>query len=198
MRYKVGDKVRVRKDLVVGEEYGVFIFADNMARLKGKIVTIEEVFSSTYQIKEDAGKYAWVDEMFEPVITNWDKVKEELKLEDFINHSGICAAIHRVRGEDNCHSISRSCADCQKWLKQPYQEPSILDDVEKEYLRAVIKPFRDKVAYITLFEYDERKEFIRIKTKNEPEDMTFPNFKTGTMYKGMKQGRKYSLEDLDL
>lgn len=37
--------------------------------------------------------------------------------------------------------------DILDWMAQPYKEP-ILDDVEKSYLRSVIKPFRGRVNYI--------------------------------------------------
>lgn len=199
-KFNVGDKVRVRKDLVVDKKYGTQVFVDGMMELRGKIVTIKCVTDSFYRVEEDEKiyPYNWTDEMLEPVITNWDKVKEEvmkLKVEDFCTYC-ICDAIDKVRGEKKCRDIK--CCDCEEWLKQPYQEPSILDDVEKEYLRAVIKPFRDKVTYVALLGYDERKIYIRIKTQNDPAGICFPNFKKGTMYKGMKLGKKYTLEELDL
>ena len=77
MRYKVGDKVKVRKDLVVDKDYGGVDFIDDMVQFKGKIVTIESVDCDCYFIKENKFefKYGWVDEMLEPVITNWDKVE---------------------------------------------------------------------------------------------------------------------------
>ena len=43
MKYKVGDKVRVRKDLVVGEQYGGETVADDMVDMRGMVVTIGEV-----------------------------------------------------------------------------------------------------------------------------------------------------------
>lgn len=79
MRYEVGDKVRVRKDLVVDKAYDGYVFARSMEEFKGKIVTIESVDCDCYFIKEDKFefKYGWVDEMLEPikVVTNWDKVE---------------------------------------------------------------------------------------------------------------------------
>ena len=77
MRYKVGDKVRVRKDLVVDKYYGGYDFVRSMEKFKGEIVTIESVAGNHYHIEEDKFefKYSWADEMLEPVITNWDKVE---------------------------------------------------------------------------------------------------------------------------
>ena len=84
MRYKAGDKVRVRQDLAVGKNYGGDIFARSMEEFKGKIVTMGSVDGNHYHIEEDKYKYNWTDEMLEPVkvVTNWDKVTEELNLED--------------------------------------------------------------------------------------------------------------------
>ena len=200
MRYKVGDKVKVRKDLVVGKSYGGYAFTRSMEEFKGKIVTIESVDCDCYFIKENKFefKYGWVDEMLEPikVVTNWDKVKEELNLEDFIKRSGICSAIHRVRKENNCNGWS--CEECREWLKQPYQEPSILNDTEKEYLKTVIKPWRKRIISIKVNIFDEDSEYISIKIKDDALSTSLPTFKEGAMYKGMIRGMEYTLEDLDL
>lgn len=65
MKFKVGDKVRVRKDLEAYEEYGNFDFSESMEKYKGKIVTIKAINSDSYFIGEDNGDYYWTDEMFE-------------------------------------------------------------------------------------------------------------------------------------
>ena len=53
MRYKVGDKVRVRKDLEVGKKYGECMTVERMENLKGKIVTIKEICGTCYRIEEE-------------------------------------------------------------------------------------------------------------------------------------------------
>ena len=74
-------------------------------------------------------------------------------------------------------------------------EKEILDDKEKEYLSNVIKPFRDKFEYIVKKDcYPE--EYISISLSDE--NIDFPNFKKGTMYKGMEIEKKYTLEELGL
>lgn len=76
--------------------------------------------------------------------------------------------------------------------------PSILDDVEKRYLSAVIKPFRNRIKYICKIEhYNNEWDLIYLGVKNES-DMDFPKFKHGTMYKDMESGRKYTLEEIGL
>lgn len=78
----------------------------------------------------------------------------------------------------------------------------ILDDIEKEYLSGIIKPFRNRVKYITKFRGVFDNEFIEIGhvMDNEAElyYIELPLFKKGTMYKGMEVGKKYTLEELGL
>lgn len=78
----------------------------------------------------------------------------------------------------------------------------ILDDIEKEYLSGIIKPFRNRVKYITKFRGVFDNEFIEIGhvMDNEAElyYIELPLFKKGTMYQGMELGRNYTLEELGL
>lgn len=74
----------------------------------------------------------------------------------------------------------------------------ILDKVEKEYLSAVIKPFRDQVDYIEKYSFDdEDEEFICIVFKDDM-SFSFPNFKKGAMYAGMEPLKEYTLKELGL
>lgn len=82
-----------------------------------------------------------------------------------------------------------------KWLCEEYKEP-ILDDVEKDYLSAVIKPFRKRIKYIEIRKIGSR-QFVHIELYGE-DRMSFPNFKENTMYKGMKPRKHYSLDELGL
>jgi hypothetical protein len=54
MKYKVGDKVRVRKDLILGKMYGSNPFSNftlNMIPLLGKVVTIQSCLNDIYSIE---------------------------------------------------------------------------------------------------------------------------------------------------
>ena len=74
----------------------------------------------------------------------------------------------------------------------------ILDDVEKRYLSFVIKPFRNRVKYIVKYLIpSDSKEYICIELDNNDTSL-LPNFKANTMYKGMKVGKGYTLEELGL
>ena len=79
------------------------------------------------------------------------------------------------------------------------KEPKpILDEAEKRYLSNVIKPFRDKVSHICKRESSySGMEWIQVGIKDDV-NLDFPNFEKGTMYKGMKLDKEYSLEDLGI
>lgn len=84
MKYKVGDKVRVRKDLVVDESYGDLTFMDSMEQHKGQVVTIESVDSDgDYTLEEDNCDWCWNDEMLEDVV---DDIKSsEITVKDLLD-----------------------------------------------------------------------------------------------------------------
>ena len=78
----------------------------------------------------------------------------------------------------------------------------ILDDVEKEYLSAVIKPFRKHIINIRKIQ-NYRYEFIEIMIYRTDEGVScevisLPYFNKGKMYKGMEINKQYTLEELGL
>lgn len=75
-------------------------------------------------------------------------------------------------------------------------EKEILDDVEKEYLLNIIKPFKDKVEYICK-NSGLPGEYISINMAKDS-SIILPYFKENTMYKGMKLYKKYTLKELGL
>ena len=105
-----------------------------------------------------------------------------------LHHNGICP--------DDCKDCKKAAME---WLLEECKEP-ILTDSEREYLSAVIKPFRKKVKHIVkinLFGSPEE-QFIRIVIGNL-DFINLPNFNKNTgMYRGMEVDKLYSLEELGL
>lgn len=112
------------------------------------------------------------------------------KIEVFCKDKVIYKRIYLIDNDN------RKLTDFFNWLEQEYKPP-ILDDVEKAYLSAVIKPFRNDVEYIEKRIFSTGAEYIRI-CLTEDETVNFPNFKRGTMYKGMEANKAYTLEELGL
>lgn len=77
MKYKVGDRVRIRSDLEESIKYGADIAVDEMCTLRGQVVTISEVYSETgyYSIEEDKCYFCWTDEMFKGFVTNGELIR---------------------------------------------------------------------------------------------------------------------------
>lgn len=90
----------------------------------------------------------------------------------------------------------------RKWLDQEHKEEPILDDAEKRYLKAVIRPFRTDVQYIAkLIHFTGDEEIIvscNYNKLNSVFSFDLPPFEKGTMYKGMEPNKDYTLEELGL
>lgn len=126
MRYKVGDKVRVRRDLETAVMYGVLCATYEM--LKEKIVTIKSVHDGYYKVVED--DYKWTDEMFEGLA-------EELTAEEAIKILGeICCGnelcggcpIGEAKGKRTCQSFQRDKTEevleiLKRWKKDHEKKP---------------------------------------------------------------------------
>lgn len=108
------------------------------------------------------------------------------------------ANIERRTLNGNC--ASKTCEECRKenleWLLSEYKEP-ILDDAEKRYLRGVIRPFRNMVAFIKKTCNCGGFKWIEIAVKGN-RTITLPGFKNDEMYKGMKLEKEYTIEELGL
>ena len=82
MKFKIGDKVYVKKDLKINSRYDQCLFVESMSNYRGRLVTIEQKYSSNKYLIEYSN-YFWSGEMFEKskkkhntgikVCTEWGK-----------------------------------------------------------------------------------------------------------------------------
>lgn len=120
-----------------------------------------------------------------------------------LSHCDIETDIRKQGGKAAIDCPHTSCEECQekffKWLLEEYKEP-ILNDKEREYLAAAIRPFKKHVCTVC-------KKYVQscsglsyeyIVVKISTERWGFPKFVEGTMYKGMELDKEYSLEELGL
>lgn len=81
MRYQVGDKVRIRQDLMAGDRYkynnGYLNCSQTMTRYAGMVATIVLASSNygVYEINLDNQWDYWCEDMFEPISKNKYKIK---------------------------------------------------------------------------------------------------------------------------
>jgi hypothetical protein len=83
MKFKVGDKVKIKKGLVIDDEYGHFIYTTRMHKrfIGGEIVTIDEIHQDHYHISEDDHMSGWTDEMLELVPFTKSDLKDGMVVE---------------------------------------------------------------------------------------------------------------------
>ena len=92
--------------------------------------------------------------------------------------------------------------DDEPMLIKDIYDPQIIDDIEREYIRSVLKPFHEEVSYVEklvdnlIDDGSYSKEFLYIKLYDG--EFTFPDFDPGKMYKGMEPRREYTLEELGI
>lgn len=82
MKYKAGDKVRVREDLSKEKCYGGCCVDSMMEQFAGEMVTISHEYGriNRYKIEEDNMRWCWTDEMFEPLED--ENITDEINVSD--------------------------------------------------------------------------------------------------------------------
>ena len=210
MKFKVGDKV-----YLVSTKDESFLYHNYL----GKEYTIKDILNA------DFGKYAVLKEtnVIFPYLKNLELVNKKYTYED-LKKVPIGTKV-TIKGGETFIKIatdfySRKVTSCfsevitdddikqKKIIKieEPeYQtvyesKPEILDEVEKRYLRGVIRPFKENVRFITKRRYwIDSTEYndISICIRNNS-NIILPKFKANKMYKGMEMEKTYTLEELGL
>lgn len=112
--------------------------------------------------------------------------------------TNITCCVNHLNNKGICFKNCKECKEyAMKWLLEEYSD-TILDDAERKYLSAVIKPFRNRVTSIEKRDdiYEE-KQWILIVVGHK-ENVNLPHFRKATKYKGMKVDKKYTPEELGL
>lgn len=124
---------------------------------------------------------------------NFEKYKDYLIKAIAVCNSDELLELAGIKYNVDYYGTKKSLVD---WLLQNYKEP-ILDDAERKYLADVIRPFRNKIDTISKFNTFDDRQYIYIGMKDRRWS-NLPCFPKGTMYKGMEDGKHYSLKELGL
>lgn len=205
MNFKIGDRVKVIKCNVNGD------YCKNINKIS-TITEINESLISPYKLKglyesfsedelELVNQFTKSDLKDGDIVTYKNGDKRTVIAGNLINSNGYISKELSQYTNDLKDTVIGKNLDIIK-VERPVQydtvferKEEILDETEKRYLASVIRPFRNKVEAIRKEACN--KEFISIELKDE-ESINFPYFKKGTMYKGMKKHKKYTLKELEL
>lgn len=208
MRYKVGDRVRYIKYAIyhtpIVKENSIWkiIKVDAESRI---YFTVNETNHEELFKEEELQKveYTYKDLEKAPIGTKVTFENGEVLVKDEEDSFENFSYVRNILELDNFKS--RILGKIIKIEEPEYQtvyeyKLEILDEVEKRYLREVIRPFRDKVSYIRKFIYSGGNASIDIQTKDSESEwlIELQPFKKDKMYKGMEDNKRYTLEELGL
>ena len=130
MKYKVGDRVRVRKDLKPGNFYGKDYYISSMDKFKGEKCVITEIWDQSYQINNFG--YWWSEAMFEFVddekVLEYALEKLGMTKEELANEEEDIRFIDNNFKEKNrylqyCDKFNSQCEGCKiKKFKDKYKK----------------------------------------------------------------------------
>ena len=118
----------------------------------------------------------------------------------FKNHPTIIVGMRQANGM-KVKNLEKKYGKIEKIQRAPvyatiYKHKEILDDAEKRYLKAVIRPYKGQINCIKKTS-GFRGEYIDIVLTNN-EDIALPYFEHNTMYKGMDIDKEYTVKELGL
>lgn len=134
MRFKVGDKIKIREDLIIGTKYGNYVFNHMMEEYKGQTLTISNVnLARRVYNCEESGIWSITDEMIETA----DKVSKTTDIKEMVNHparynTGKREVIEEMRilfGDEQVRSFCK--LNAYKCIRRAEHKGNPLEDFKK-------------------------------------------------------------------
>lgn len=144
MKYKVGDKVKIKANLIVGETYGGLYLYGNATKHIGEETIVTKVERERYRLGVDNSSRIWTGEMLEPV--------EGMSAEELLKIIGNICEVHNeckkcplleVRGEEYCmigigKNADKTLKIAKQWKADHEKKP-----IETEFIY-IVRIIEDK------------------------------------------------------
>ena len=209
LKFKVGDRIRFVKSIIT--------HSDKVQ--VGEAYEIIEIDSSNIPYKVENGEWFREDELElvtttfkksdlqdDDIVTYRDGIRRRVRKNKLLNEDGYSGNrlenynndLKDKDGERNLDIVKVERPTKYETVFERKEE--ILDNTEKNYLRGVIRPFRDRIKYIRKITFSDGDAKISIKIKENIHTwyIELPPFKKDVMYKNMEPNKEYSLEELGL
>lgn len=134
MKYKVGDKVKIKENLIVGKTYGGLYLHDGAGRHIGEETIVTKVEREHYRLAVDNSSRIWTNEMLEPV--------EEMSAEEAVRlYAKMCkdnncyaCPVYKKSGECGCEEFAINhpeevIASLKQWKADHEKKP-----IETEFI----------------------------------------------------------------
>lgn len=158
MKYKVGDKVKIKENLIVGKTYGGLYLYDGAGRHIGEETIVTKVEIERYRLAVDNSSRIWTNEMLEPV--------EEMSAEEAVRlYAKMCkdnncyaCPVYEKSGECGCEEFAinhpEEVIECLKqWKadreKKPIETENVIYIVVMDEKRNVVYEEKTNEAVIT-------------------------------------------------
>ena len=166
MKYKVGDRVRIRRDLNKDLSNDKYYVEEEMISKAGRVVTISDVYDDAYRIYEF--RFWWTDEMFEGLAEDDMTAEEAIKIQaEMCRSMNNCfdCLICKMARDDNCESFKaehpEQVIEILKQWKRNHEKKEV--ETEFVYLIRVMKEEGDSSTCIYTYEVKEDKDDINEK-----------------------------------
>lgn len=158
MKYKVGDKVKIKENLIVGKTYGGLYLHDGAGRHIGEETIVTKVERERYRLAVDNSSRIWTNEMLEPV--------EEMSAEEAVRlYAKMCkdnncyaCPVYKKSGECGCEEFAINHPEeviesLKQWKadheKKPIETENVMYIVVMNEKRNVVYEEKTNEAIIT-------------------------------------------------
>ena len=164
MKYKVGDRVRIRRDLNENMSNDDYDVEEEMISKAGRVVTISDVYDDAYRIYEF--RFWWTDEMFEGLAEDELTAEEAIRLKVKMCVNTLCTECkfwkHNNSEDISCSEFSQKhpeqVVEALKQWKKDHEKIEV--ETEFVYLIRVMKEEGDSSTCIYTYEVKEDKDDI--------------------------------------